>query len=198
MVRAELRRVSAGPHALAATRDACARDVLARATSTRSTDWQLAHTKTGRPVALHPNLAEVNVSVTHAADLLACAVSCVGPIGVDVEPIRSFDDVDGVRSQAFEPALNRRLDTVPPERRQAAFFEAWVTFEALGKVSGRGIVDWRCPDVDPTSDPDWLGAVCGADAPTYLWRGSRGALLWAVAVSTAKGRPLLAWRWFPD
>jgi len=196
LVRAELRRRDGpGPRELERARDACARAVLARATGTRDGEWRLARGGSGRPLASHPDWGDVGLSVAHTADVVACAACADAAVGVDVEPVRPSEDVDAIRREMFDSALNRRLDALPAAARVDAFYEAWVAFEALGKVSGRGIVDWRCPDLDATGDPEALAACCGADRPTYLWRGRRGPLAWAVAVATASARPLLAWRW---
>src|SRR4029077_17249790 len=128
--------------------DECARDVLARTTGTAAGEWQLDHADDGRPVATHPTRGGISLSVTHTKAVVACAASEVGTVGLDLEEVQPLDDLDAICRQAFEPALNARLDALPAEERLAAFFDAWVAFEALGKVTARGIVDWRCPDLD--------------------------------------------------
>jgi phosphopantetheinyl transferase len=193
LVRAASLPVSNG--GLAAAREACARDVLARTTGTARDEWRLDHSGDGRPVATHAACGGVSLSVTHTKTIVACAASETGTVGLDVEEIQPLDDLDAMRRQAFEPALNARLDALPAEKRLHVFFDMWVAFEALGKVTGRGIVDWRCPDLDAAHDAHELARLCGVEDAVYLWRGRRGSLAWAVAVATPGGRPVLAWRW---
>ena len=125
-----------------------------------------------------PAGAPPHVSLTHSGDVVAVAVSAVGPVGIDVEASPSGDDPTGPGSMSLQ---------------------AWVRTEAVLKATGRGLaVDPRSvvvrgalgrPDVISLPDGDdpaaWhvqdldLGTGCvGAVAVRH---GGRGAVAVTVA-----------------
>lgn len=77
------------------------------------------------------------ISLTHAGDVVAVAISDVGPVGVDVEPHREpFDGFDDV---ALAPAERAELRTLEPRDATTARLRAWVRKEAVLKATGAGL-----------------------------------------------------------
>lgn len=77
------------------------------------------------------------LSVTHAAEVVAVALSEAGPVGIDVEPCREpfagFDDV------ALGPAEVAAMRVLSPAAATAARLRAWVRKEAVLKATGAGL-----------------------------------------------------------
>lgn len=128
--------------------------------------------------------AAPHVSVSHAAGLVMVAVTDLGPVGVDCEPLDSAL-VSGFAGVALAPHERAALADAPSE----ALLRTWVRKEALLKATGRGLATdpravvlspwpdppqvisapggitpngWQLADVDPV--PGYLGAVASASA----------------------------------
>lgn len=142
----------------------------------------LGHTDHGRP-SVH-GLA-IGVSLSHAGDLLAVAVTAHQPVGVDVE--QELDQLeDGVLDQVVADGEQRPSSTGEQAR-------AWVRKEAIVKATGEGLLrDLRTVAVGPGPAARWQvddgpsGAVSDLGVP----RGYRAA----VAVVGPAPRITVAWR----
>ncbi|MDX6741602.1 4'-phosphopantetheinyl transferase family protein [Actinocorallia sp. A-T 12471] len=99
----------------------------------------------------------LEVSVSHAGDRVAVALSALGPVGVDVEQI--VPGAAAMPELALTPAERTILRGVPPEGKDAAYVAMWVRKEAVLKATGHGL---RIP-------PDQV-EVTGPDAPPALLR----------------------------
>jgi len=78
-------------------------------------------------------------NLAHSEDLALLAVTRTGPVGVDVERIRSLPDADDLVSRFFSPAEAARFRAVPEPQRATAFFNLWTRKEAWLKATGEGI-----------------------------------------------------------
>jgi 4'-phosphopantetheinyl transferase len=91
----------------------------------------------------------LHVSVTHSGDVTGIAATAVGPVGVDVEIVRSFeyramlDDVLGPEERKREPTLEE-------------FFRYWTRKEAVLKATGAGLAVplWSVVVTPPDRAPD--------------------------------------------
>lgn len=76
--------------------------------------------------------SELHLSVTHSGDFTGIAVTAAGPVGIDVEVVRSFDyralldDVLAHEEREREPTLQE-------------FFRYWTRKEAVLKATGAGL-----------------------------------------------------------
>ncbi len=77
------------------------------------------------------------ISISHAGDVVACAVAASGEVGVDLEEIDLQRQATRLAHRFFAPAEAKWLDTQAPDR----FFMLWVLKEAYGKATGEGVVD---------------------------------------------------------
>ncbi|MCH8613490.1 4'-phosphopantetheinyl transferase family protein [Arsenicicoccus dermatophilus] len=100
----------------------------------------------------------VHVSLGHAGDLVAVALSPDGPVGVDVE-VESACDFEGFDEVSLHPQEQARLAALPEGERTWARATWWVRKEATLKATGHGLT------VDPASvrvtPPDEEPAVVG-------------------------------------
>ena len=77
------------------------------------------------------------ISITHAGDHVACAISSSGDVGVDLETIDPRRRARKVSRRFFSRAEADWLDKQPRDR----FFMLWVLKEAYGKATGSGVVE---------------------------------------------------------
>ncbi len=91
----------------------------------------------GKPFVATQTGLQFNVS--HAGDLFVCAVSSGPAIGVDVEQIRTMEDMPAIAAQFFAPAEQRHLAGIAERDRTHAFYQCWTRKEAVIKATGEGI-----------------------------------------------------------
>jgi 4'-phosphopantetheinyl transferase len=112
------------------------RMVLERAAGTaiRRVDFEIA--ATGRP-SLGEGLPHFNVS--HSGEAALIAVSEAGPVGVDIEQLRTLTMTDDRRRRIIAAAATLADGPALDLHRDADVLRAWVRLEAVGKARGTGI-----------------------------------------------------------
>jgi len=70
---------------------------------------------------------------------MACAVSQMAPIGIDVEQIREIPGMFAIANGHFAPGECERLGALPAVYRTRGFFECWTLKEAFIKATGLGL-----------------------------------------------------------
>lgn len=83
--------------------------------------------------------AAVGFNVSHSHELALCAVAAKGEIGIDVEQRRQLDDREALARRFFSSTEVARLEALPADRREEAFFLAWTRKEAFIKALGEGL-----------------------------------------------------------
>lgn len=94
----------------------------------------------GKPYLVEPTrLSPIrfNVSHSHGRVLLGFSLNC--EMGVDVEQIRSIDDLDGLANRYFAPEERADLARLDLVARQRHFFAIWALKEAYLKGTGTGL-----------------------------------------------------------
>ncbi len=96
--------------------------------------WVFSHDSTGKLRVAAPGVTGVEASISHSGDRVACAVSRVGPVGVDIEAHRprAYDAIARYGFGPEERALVARLGA-------RAFYRIWTLREAMGKATGEGL-----------------------------------------------------------
>lgn len=113
----------------------------------------------------HPGAPHFNVA--HAAGLAVCALTEVGPVGVDVERLDRDVEVATIAARFFTPGECRAIEALPAERRRHAFLRCWTRKEAYLKALGSGITAGLArPEVSVDDAPALLGDRDDATAPT--------------------------------
>lgn len=90
----------------------------------------------GKPALAGQDLA---FNLTHSDGLALCAVGCQGPIGVDVERLRSIPDAQAIAAAFFSAPERADLRLLSPQDRDAGFLRCWVRKEAYVKALGHGL-----------------------------------------------------------
>ena len=121
----------------------------------------------GKPglVGEHGGL-EFNLTHSHGLAVLAIAVG--RRVGVDIESIRPVREIENLVVRFFSPRERAEFVTVAPDRKLAAFFQAWTRKEAYIKAIGTGLatpLDSFDVGVDPDSAPGLIGVKGKPDEP---------------------------------
>lgn len=74
-------------------------------------------------------------SLTHAGALVGVAVRAGGPVGLDVEQVRTLTDLDALIAHVLSPTERSRTAPLDP----LGFFRTWTRKEALLKATGEGL-----------------------------------------------------------
>lgn len=111
--------------------------------------------------------AEIAFNVSHSAECIVYACTTLGPVGVDVEHIRTLTDREAVARRVFSPREWAAYDTTPPDQRDRQFFHGWTRKEAFIKAVGDGLA-YPLHDFDVALAP-------GAPARLLAVRGSADA-----------------------
>jgi len=78
-------------------------------------------------------------NVTHSGLLMACAVSQMVPVGIDIEQMREMPHMFAIASGHFTPGECERLGALQAVYRTRGFFECWTRKEAFIKATGLGL-----------------------------------------------------------
>lgn len=94
----------------------------------------------GKPRLAGDNAVNVvRFNVSHSAELALIAVVRDREVGVDVERIRSFVDLDDIAFRHFSAAERQTLRRAASDLRLALFFRYWTLKEAYVKAQGLGL-----------------------------------------------------------
>jgi len=89
----------------------------------------IAKTDAGRPYLRDESGEPVAfASISHSRDIVAVAVDCHRPIGIDVEYCRADRDYSRIADKIFPPEIAERISSA------AIFYQAWCLYEAWGKA----------------------------------------------------------------
>jgi 4'-phosphopantetheinyl transferase len=119
----------------------------------------------GKPALIGPRI-EFNLS--HAGGLGLLAVALGRRVGVDVEPIRPIDSMDGIVARFFSGRERSDIAALPPDRRLDAFFRTWTSKEAYLKATGLGLtfpLEGFDVESNPAAPPRLLAVSGQPDEP---------------------------------
>jgi 4'-phosphopantetheinyl transferase len=115
------------------------RELLGRYLDTPPDRVSLDYEELGKPCLSDP--APLHFNVSHAEERALFAFTTVGPLGVDLERLRSLSNVERIARRAFTPNDLQSWLQLSHEERLVGFFERWTRMEALAKLKGHGV--WR-------------------------------------------------------
>ncbi|MBU8536768.1 4'-phosphopantetheinyl transferase family protein [Falsiroseomonas tokyonensis] len=119
---------------------ALAREMLAEAGGLPAEDWTFDIGRHGKPeVAAAHGLPWLRFNLSHTRSLVACAVTAVDDLGLDVEDLARREAGPGLAERYFAPAEAALLSAMPPADRHAGFLRIWTLKEAYVKATGEGI-----------------------------------------------------------
>lgn len=97
----------------------------------------------GKPLLATPGCAQdlVRFNASSAGALAIVAVCRSADIGVDIEHVRDFPDVDALANRLLSTAELAEFRQVQPSSRGRRFLEYWVRKEAIAKCVGSGLAE---------------------------------------------------------
>lgn len=135
------------------------RTLLQHHTGKPAASHRLTTSDSGKPICVDGPA----VSIAHSGDLVLCALTDQGDIGIDIEQVRERKNLSAISSRYFAPDEVKWLMTQPDDR----FYMLWVLKEAWLKATGTGIAggldQLRCvvtpPDIDAQVTDDAVPAL---------------------------------------
>lgn len=113
-----------------------ARILLSRLVARAPEDLTFEVSATGKP-RLADGSPDIDFSLSHARGVVAVAAARM-PVGVDVEPLREIDDLDGLAEIVLADDERKVLRRTPAVARSRHFLRYWTIKEALLKAAGFG------------------------------------------------------------
>jgi 4'-phosphopantetheinyl transferase len=119
---------------------ALVRTVLSRYASVPPEAWGFTPNRYGRPEITSPaDAPPLRFNLSHTSGLVACAVAWDQEIGVDVEHVGRPGSYVDLARRYFAPSEAARVEALPAEQQQEAFFDYWTLKEAYIKARGMGL-----------------------------------------------------------
>ncbi|HYG24327.1 MAG TPA: 4'-phosphopantetheinyl transferase superfamily protein [Verrucomicrobiae bacterium] len=151
-------------------------------------DLQFALSPKGKPALGGPfENSGLHFNVAHAVDLLLVAITRLGPVGVDVEPLRELKDAGDLVKRFFSPRESERFHALRREEQPAAFFNLWTRKEAWLKATGEGIAGGldRVEVTFEAGEPARVISIAGDVELATCWtlEALQPAVEWAGAVA---------------
>ena len=112
------------------------REILAGYLEQRPSDLRFERSAHGKP-RLEDDSLQFNFS--HSESLGVLAVSAEGLVGIDVEHVRPWQDLQDLEELCFTSSERAELEALDEEARRRAFFRLWTRKEALLKATGVGL-----------------------------------------------------------
>jgi 4'-phosphopantetheinyl transferase len=165
------------------------RQILADYHACRPEEISFGYSQWGKPFVLSPRHSEFEFNLAHSQDHLLVAVSA-RPIGVDLEAIRSIDDLDLLARQICSERELEAWLRLPLDSRLTAFFTLWTRKEALLKAMGTGISE-HLREISVFFSSDWEVSIpaCLTDLDWHIESLFLGEhLAGAVAVGACEKR----------
>ncbi|MGE0384271.1 MAG: 4'-phosphopantetheinyl transferase superfamily protein [Gammaproteobacteria bacterium] len=139
------------------------------------------------------NPGGLHFNYSHTGQLALCAITTAGPVGVDIERVRTLPDLTDMAARNF--TANERTTVLSTDRGVVeAFFDCWARKEAFIKATGEGMSrDLLGFDVGMTRpEGGMVRERCGDGQPWYVCRLNPGRGV-AAALCTRLPEPRLYW-----
>jgi 4'-phosphopantetheinyl transferase len=120
------------------SRHAALRIILGRYLQAPPASLVFSEETNGRPILASP-AAHLHFNLGSSGDIALLAVSCVAPVGVDVEKVREIANLLALARDHFAPTEFDDLNHLAPEERLFSFFVTWTRKEAFVKATGLGL-----------------------------------------------------------
>ncbi|NOK63906.1 MAG: 4*-phosphopantetheinyl transferase superfamily protein [Chloroflexi bacterium AL-W] len=116
------------------------RTLLGRYLQCAPEQLQFQYGERGKPTLSHtkqPKQLQFNLSHTHERAIYAFAWE--RELGIDIEYIRTLDDMESIANHFFSAREYQQLCALPQADKQRAFFTCWTRKEAYIKARGDGL-----------------------------------------------------------
>jgi 4'-phosphopantetheinyl transferase len=103
--------------------------------------WRFVTDRYGKPSVdtADGRLPALSFNLSHTAGCVACAVTAIAPVGIDVERTDRMTEIHDIADRYFSPEEARALRDCPADMLNARFAEIWTFKEAFLKATGVGL-----------------------------------------------------------
>ena len=144
------------------------RQILGRYVGAAPADLRFVTDGNGKPAL---SGRELFFNVSHSGGLAVYAMTRRGEVGIDVEQLRPRAALLDMADRFFAPAEAWAIRSLPPDRREEAFFHVWTRKEAFLKAMGLGLTHGleRFEVSVPPDDPARVLHIDGDPAAGARW-----------------------------
>lgn len=116
------------------------RQLLGAYASIEPANLQFTRSENGKPALVdYGSCDELFFNFTHSGERAVCAVTHIGPVGVDLERVQAWDDLRELEELVFTRDEIALLEVLAEDERDVEFFRLWTHKEALVKATGDGL-----------------------------------------------------------
>lgn len=115
------------------------RTALSHYAEVRPEAWQFSYNPHGKPAVSSPPEPHLEFNLSHTDGVLVLAVTAGPPVGVDVESRCRKSNALELADRFFAAPEADALQSLPPDQRDARFFQFWTLKEAFIKARGTGL-----------------------------------------------------------
>ncbi len=103
-------------------------------------EWHFSSNQHGRPHVASPTMgASISFNLSHTQNLIVCALTLSGTIGVDAEFIQDNDHMLPLAERYYAPAERQSIDSLSSDKKKALVYRLWTLKEAFIKAEGKGL-----------------------------------------------------------
>ncbi|VAX00515.1 hypothetical protein MNBD_GAMMA19-927 [hydrothermal vent metagenome] len=116
------------------------RNILGGYLNQQAVNLEFSYGPQGKPALISPNIHDkLYFNVSHSHEMALYAISRNRQVGVDVEYLRTKQDVENIAQRYFYPGECEVIGSLSAEKKKEAFFKAWTLKEAYAKATGEGL-----------------------------------------------------------
>jgi 4'-phosphopantetheinyl transferase len=108
-----------------------------------------------------PPERHVHFNISHSGDWILIALAHAFPVGIDIESVRAAGTTEDLLEYLMSDGERQSLDTLPKDKRPAAFLQCWTSKEAFLKGVGVGL-SAALRSIEVAIDPDQPAQVIAA------------------------------------
>jgi 4'-phosphopantetheinyl transferase len=101
---------------------------------------QFCYSPHGKPaLADADTTGMLQFNLSHSGEIALYAVACERQIGIDIERLRPFSELEQIAKRFFSNREYEELRALSPSQQHDAFFRYWTLKEAYVKATGQGL-----------------------------------------------------------
>lgn len=129
------------------------RTILGRYLNLKPSQISFRYSSRGKPTLANVGLEEkLCFNVSHSNGFALYAIAKDTSIGIDLEYMRLMPDAEQLANRFFTDRESEAIAALPPEKKQAGFFNAWTRKEAYLKATGDGLAGLQQVEVSLIPD----------------------------------------------
>lgn len=115
------------------------RTILSRYINLPADNLEFSYGHNGKPSLVESlERSSLNFNLSHSGGLALYAVSQNRELGIDLEKVSEFSDMDDIAARCFLEEEQKALQFLAPEQKAQNFFRHWTRKEAQLKCTGEG------------------------------------------------------------